>query len=69
MNYRRRSANWERVVRIVWGIFGVFFFFVGVTALVSDSGPLVLGGGLILVGVVTIAMAVFAKLEWLGGLG
>lgn len=69
MNYRRRSANWERVVRIVWAIFGVFFLSVGVAALVSDSAPFVLGGVLILVGVVSIAMAIFSKLEWLGGLG
>jgi uncharacterized membrane protein HdeD (DUF308 family) len=67
MNYRKRSANWERVLRVVWAIFGVAFFSVGVDALVSDST--VVGVVLIFAGVAALAMAAFAKAKWLEGLG
>jgi len=67
MNYRKRSANWERVLRVVWGVFGVVFFSVGVDALLSDST--LVGVALIFAGVAAIAMAAFAKAKWLEGLG
>ena len=55
------------MLRVVWAIFGVAFFSVGVDALVSDST--VVGVALIFAGVAALAMAAFAKAKWLEGLG
>ena len=52
---------------MVWGVFGVIFFSVGVDALLSDST--LVGVLLIFAGVAVIAMAAFAKAKWLEGLG
>jgi hypothetical protein len=69
MSSRSRSETYELIVRTVWFVLGFIFFLTAAYQLYIGTEPVWLGVLIIVFGLVAVAMALFAKLEWLEGLG